>query len=356
MTDILLFLWTSELLLQLDSSTVLTITRISYSTSSTTTTTLRLLDPGSLSVFLLSICYLPCALNWYDSRMMYDNVYSISFLNPLKYFSRKSLWAGTWSCEEASWSSGCMAKVRFCCCIPSKSKSAASTTSGRRDVPALPALPAPASPVRVTLYNAPVSRANSPRSSLQTSTPTRTQSPSIRSLGQRSVVKQRLAQLEQWNGLTPKKARNLGWLRLAPWTAIDVRIPHWHLPLHNLRRCLVKGPTSLLRVIQSPTPMEMLAESHQPSKHLQYQNLMFAHGLLQPHCSRHKKLVRNWNCYRHRISRIDSNTLFLFDCQITTISLCTNLLSQHYLQAFGYRLQKYEKACRYACHDLFIDK
>ena len=84
--------------------------------------------------------------------------------------------------------------------IPSKSKLASSTTSGRRDVPALPALPvlpAPASPVRVTLYDAPVSRTNSPRSSLQTSTPTRTQSPSIRNLGQRSVVKQRLAQLER---------------------------------------------------------------------------------------------------------------------------------------------------------------
>ncbi|CAL1707266.1 unnamed protein product [Somion occarium] len=82
---------------------------------------------------------------------------------------------------------------------------------------ALPALPAPVSPIRISLYDPPAPR-NTPspipnRISLQTPPPSRAQSPSIRNLDQRSVVKQRLAQIERSNSeesarsnLTPTKS------------------------------------------------------------------------------------------------------------------------------------------------------
>ncbi|KAK7676865.1 hypothetical protein QCA50_020201 [Cerrena zonata] len=77
---------------------------------------------------------------------------------------------------------------------PPSSQPTVPTVSVRRDLPALPAL---VSPVRISLYDAPVSRTNSPHSTLQTPSPARNQSPSIRNLDQRSVVKQRLAQIER---------------------------------------------------------------------------------------------------------------------------------------------------------------
>lgn len=102
-----------------------------------------------------------------------------------------------------------------------------SRMSAKRD---LPALPAPASQMRVSLYDAPVSRSNSPRSSLQTSSPARTPSPSIRNLGQRSVVKQRLAQIERTyseessqSGLTTPKYRSSYQRTSSPLTPLSTR-------------------------------------------------------------------------------------------------------------------------------------
>ncbi|THH02060.1 hypothetical protein EW026_g703 [Hermanssonia centrifuga] len=74
-----------------------------------------------------------------------------------------------------------------------------------RALPALPISPVPLvqSPVRYELYDEPVRKATPPASiasrisALSAITPSRSQSPSIRNLDQRSVVKQRLAQIEQ---------------------------------------------------------------------------------------------------------------------------------------------------------------